>query len=176
MDVHKEHIFNFDGRKDIEEARKMSFWKNVSGKTGIYLYIAPNEIEYPFRKNRIVYIGKAKDLAHRLHYHFTVDMKDKFIKDINVERLVKNEKIKTDALSWFYQNYFITENKMQIKCIEFSERNDRINGIERLFIGLFALIHGSVPLCNGTTNRKTFNDAVNNNRDLIECIINEHLG
>ena len=51
---------------------------------------------------------------------------------------------------WFYQNYYLRKKPFDIVRINCKNVED----IERLFIGLFAAEYGTIPICNGSVQRK----------------------
>jgi len=134
-----------------EDLKKESTWESECGsKSGIYFYVAHKPINYPFAKNKIFYIGRAKNLAHRLAWHFRRDMNERsmLFKD-------KNKDKKTSM--WFYQNYYLRKIPFDIVWIycENAKYIERLlEDIERLFIGLFAAEYGTIPICNGSVQRK----------------------
>ena len=135
-----------------EEVENLNWWKEKCGeiKKGIYIYrLAENKIPYPLKESDIFYIGKAVNIPKRLHWHFTVDCR---------ERLINSE----ETLAWFYQNYYKERISHNIQIIEFNESEKELYHLECLFIGIFALKFGSMPLCNGMVGRKRFKEIYEN--------------
>jgi len=126
------------------EARGRNFWQEKCEgiERGIYIYwLAKELIFYPFTKSPIFYIGKAQDLSNRLRYHFSAD---------NDIPLIEGE----NARSWSYQNYYFERQPFHITILDAGPF--RLDDLETLFIGVFILKYGAMPLCNGQINRDRF--------------------
>lgn len=126
--------------------KNRGFWgeKCKEIRRGIYIYwLVGEKIPYPFKESPIFYIGKSKNLADRLYWHFTGG---------GEERLVE----KREVSSWVYQNYFRAGRPFNITI--FNIASPKLDEMEQLLIGIFVLEYGAMPLCNGRINRKRFRE------------------
>jgi hypothetical protein len=142
-------------------------WKeHVPADPGLYFYCPRTAISYPFGYSRIAYIGKAKNLANRLAWHFSVDMRTPLIEEL-------------PALAWFYQNYFLggpSDQIVDIKFVRCIGESGIESDIERLFLGMFAVMFGAIPLCNGSVQRKRVSQTYRRYKDdQIVCDVNRIL-
>lgn len=123
--------------KAIEKER---IWKKICGsKSGVYIYLTKKYQGYIFGKSRIVYIGRGKNLAHRLAWHFR--------RDSNGILLEKESK---KTLKWPYQNYYYNNIPFDIIYTNCEKETE----IERLFIGIFMSKMGVPPICNSRIERE----------------------
>lgn len=129
----------------VKKSKQMKPWgwkEKFGSSSAVYFYcLTRKPISYPFRKSKIVYMGKTKkDLAGRIWQHFSKDTEDKLLDD---------KKIKTSK--WFYQNYCLAKIPFVIKWLKYDAED--VDDMERLFIGLFAAKYGAPPICNGSVQR-----------------------
>lgn len=133
---------------------KKEFWDSkCSGfNSGIYIYQLENAtIPYPFNFNEVFYIGKGINLSERLRWHFTIDNRKKFVDD-------------EQCLEWFYQNYYLSKKHLfNIHIVSLPQ--SEIDTVELLVIGMFALRHGSVPICNSNVSRSKFKEVYYHSSD-----------
>ena len=131
----------------IDLIKKERTWRKICGAvSGVYFYSVDEPVHYPFGASRTVYIGKGKNLAHRIAWHFRRD---------TVKRLLPDR----DTSAWFCQNYYLKHIPFEIRWVLCRNTVDQdLKDIERLFIGLFATNFGSAPPCNGSVQRRKLLD------------------
>lgn len=142
---------------------KKDFWEKACGdiKKGIYVYRLDKKVfPYLFKKSPIFYIGRGgigkTPLPERLRWHFTRD-----------NRLTLTEN--GNVLKWFYQNYYAKKKPFHIDI--YNTKNLNLKELENLFLGIFALNHGALPLCNGSFGRDGFDKLYKKyqNHDPVLC-------
>ncbi|MEM0143381.1 MAG: hypothetical protein QXL94_05465 [Candidatus Parvarchaeum sp.] len=106
---------------------------------GVYFYVARTESKgYPFKPSKIVYIGKADNLADRIKWHFSTDMNKKFPN--------------SETLIWPYQNYYSSKSKVKVDIV--LNKRENASDFEILLLAAFLDEHGAPPICNGSIQRK----------------------
>ncbi len=128
----KKYIINFSNSKKIEPSNI----KNLYGICGLYfIFLKENEIQYPFGKSRLIYIGmsekKTNSIGKRLIQHWNGESGN--IGLFNYRKL--------DEL------YFTHINFEVLKSIW----NYRIEDLESFFILDFVNNYGIYPICNNKT-------------------------
>ncbi|MEM2919069.1 MAG: hypothetical protein QXY62_06195 [Candidatus Altiarchaeota archaeon] len=138
----KKYVINFDESKKLEPQNV----KNLMGICGLYfIFLKKYEIQYPFRKSRLIYIGmsekKTNSIGKRLMQHYNGESGN--IGLFNYKKL--------DELCFTYINFAMLKNLWSY----------RIEDLESYFILDFLKNYGAYPICNGKVGLEIIQKEIN---------------